>query len=44
VSKEAREKGKEVHIGSLHELCVEKGSELPENNTPTESSKAESYS
>ena len=41
VSKEARESGKEVHIGSLHELCVEKGSELPDKNTRTESSKAE---
>ena len=32
VVREARELGREVHVGSLHELVVEKGSELQEGD------------
>ena len=32
MSDEARHEGRGVHIGSLHELLVEKGSELPEGS------------
>ena len=30
VSKEAKKKGKKVHVGKVFEICVEKGSELSE--------------
>ena len=29
VKRRAQQNGEEVHVGSLHELCMEKGSELP---------------
>ena len=32
VQREANEQGVTIHIGSLHELCMEKGSELEEGN------------
>ena len=32
VKEQARREGRDVHIGSLHELLVEKGSELPEGD------------
>ena len=35
---EAREEGRDVHIGSLHELLVEKGSKLPLVNYASSSS------
>ena len=32
ISKEAKKKGKKVHVGKVFEICVEKGSELPAND------------
>ena len=32
VDREARENGETIHIGSLHEICIEKGSELPDGD------------
>ena len=33
VSREAKKKGKKAHVGKVFEICVEKGSELPPNDT-----------
>ena len=32
VKREANRRKEDIHIGSLHELCMEKGSELPEGD------------
>ena len=32
VRRGANKSGEQIHVGSLHELCVEKGSELEEND------------